>query len=153
MKKIAFIAGCFDGPNGPHAGHLHILAEMRKLAPYTVVAINHDAYLARKGRGRPLMKEEQRRAALYATGLVDEVITIGDSPLEVIEFLRPNFIVVGDDYTIDKVVGAKECKKWKGKVVIVPRIPGHSTSEYIVGMDPGTAEGDKYAEYVVEAKK
>lgn len=128
-KPITFIAGCFDGPNGPHPGHIHILTEMRKLAPYTVVAINSDAYVARKGSGRPLMPLEQRRAALYDTGLVDEVMTIEDSPLEVIEFLRPDYIVVGDDYTEDRVVGAQECKRWGGRVVIVPRIPGHSTSE------------------------
>lgn len=128
MTPIAFIAGCFDGV---HPGHLHILTEMRKLAPYTVVAINRDEYLARKGPGRPIMRLEERRAALYATGLVDEVIEIGNSPLEAIMFLKPDYIVVGDDYTEDRVVGAKECGAWGGRVVIVPRIAGHSTSELL----------------------
>lgn len=129
MKKIAFISGVFDGA---HKGHLYILTEMRKLAPHTVVAINSDAYAARKGPGRPLVKLEDRRAALYASSLVDEVIAIEDSPLEVINLLKPDFICVGRaDYKPEQVVGYKECPSWGGQIVIIPEDLGVSTTQMV----------------------
>lgn len=129
MTKTAFISGVFDGL---HKGHLYILAEMRKLADYVVVSINSDTYAARKGPGRPLNKLEDRRAALYASGLVDEVIAIEDSPLEVIKMLKPDLICVGrDDYTYDQVVGFKECKEWGGQVVIIRQDLGVSTTQMV----------------------
>lgn len=127
MNKVAFIAGCFDGL---HMGHLHILREAAKLGR-VVVAINHDAYLARKGPGRPLQTAFARERALYETGLVAQVRVIEDTPIREILNLQPDYIVVGDDYTIDRVVGAEECRKWGGTVVIVPRIPGFSTTALI----------------------
>ncbi len=128
-RKIAFISGVFDGL---HIGHRHILTEMRKLAPYTVVTINSDAYAARKGSGRPLNKLEERRAALYATGLVDEVIEIENTPIEVIKTLQPDFICVGrNDYPLDKIIGAKECLLWGGKAIIIPEDLGISTTQMV----------------------
>jgi D-beta-D-heptose 7-phosphate kinase/D-beta-D-heptose 1-phosphate adenosyltransferase len=146
-QPIALIAGCFDGVAGLHDGHRHILTEMRKLAPegtYIVVALNSDSYVSRKGPGRPLTPFTERKEALYASGLVDEVFPIEDTPIDIIRMLEPKYIVVGDDYTVDRVVGAEEAKSWGGSVVIIPRIPGHSTSElitlqpqsrFIVGME------------------
>lgn len=129
MKKIAFISGVFDGC---HKGHLYILAEMRKLAPYVVVSINSDAYARRKGPGRPLNKLEDRRAALYASGLVDEVIVIEDSPLEVIKMLKPDLICVGRaDYKPEQVVGYKECPEWGGQIVIIPEDLGITTTQMV----------------------
>lgn len=128
-KKIAFISGVFDGL---HKGHLYILAEMRKLAPYVVVSINSDAYARKKGPGRPLNKLEERRAALYASGLVDEVIAIEDSPLEVIKMLKPDLICVGrNDYALDRVVGYRECPSWGGQVVVISKDLGASTTQLV----------------------
>jgi D-beta-D-heptose 7-phosphate kinase / D-beta-D-heptose 1-phosphate adenosyltransferase len=127
-EKVALIAGCFDGKDGTlHPGHLHILTEAAKLGRL-IVCINRDSYLVRKGPGRPLSGESDRARALYATGLVHHVRVIGDSPIDEIMEIKPDYIVVGDDYTIDRVVGAEECKAWQGQVVIVPRIPGFSTT-------------------------
>ena len=131
MKRhsVAFISGCFDGF---HIGHRHILAEMRKLAPYTVVSINSDAYCARKGPGRPLFTLEDRRAALYASGLVDEVVAIDDSHLDAIKFLKPSFICVGrTDYTPEQVVGFEEAKAWGGQVVIIPQDLGVTSTQLV----------------------
>lgn len=129
MKKVAFISGVFDGC---HKGHLYILAEMRKLAPYTVVSINSDAYARKKGPGRPLNKLEDRHAALYASGLVDEVIAIEDSPLEVIKMLEPDFICVGrSDYKPEEVVGYAEAYEWGGQVAIIPEDLGVSTTQLV----------------------
>lgn len=134
-QPIAFIAGCFDGENGFHEGHRYILTEMRKLAPegtYIVAAVNSDAYLARKGPGRPLSTYEVRRAALYASGLVDEVFPIEDTPIEIIKMLQPAFICVGRaDYKPEEVVGYEECTGWGGKVVVIEKDLGVSTTEMV----------------------
>jgi rfaE bifunctional protein nucleotidyltransferase chain/domain len=123
-----FIAGGFDLL---HKGHLYILSEARKLGDRLVVATNHDAYFARKGPGRPVDALAKRMENLFATGLVDEVHAIEDSPLGLIMRLRPDIIAVGDDYTPDRVVGATECKAWNGRVIIIPRIPGFSTTKEV----------------------
>lgn len=128
-RKIALISGCFDGL---HAGHRYILSEIRKLAPYVIVTLNSDAYLKKKGPGRPLNAFEARRAALYESGLVDEVYAIEDSPLEVIKFLRPDFICVGRaDYKPEQVVGFKECRAWDGQVVIIEKDLGVTTTQMV----------------------
>lgn len=124
---ISFIAGGFDCL---HEGHLHLLKEAAKLAPL-YIGLNHDAYFKKKGENRPIDKYAKRASNLLATGLVKCVWQIGDSPLELILRLKPDYIVVGNDYDIEKVVGAKECLTWGGEVVIIPRIKGLSTTKII----------------------
>lgn len=126
MKKLVFTAGCFDG--GLHNGHLKLLTEARAQGDYLVVSINRDQYLKRKGPGRPIRKEAQRIGDLYNTGLVDEVVVHDESPLDWVIKLKPDVIVVGDDYTEETTVGAKEIRKWNGRVHIVEKIPGVSTT-------------------------
>lgn len=124
-----FTAGAFDG--GLHAGHRYLLSEARKLGDKLIVAINHDAYLARKGPGRPLMSVGQRAKAIFATGLVSDIYVIEDSPLELIKELKPDIIVAGGDYDEKTCVGSSECIEWGGKIIIIPRIPGISTTNII----------------------
>lgn len=127
-NRFVFIAGCFDAL---HMGHLAILKHAAALGSL-IVGINRDSHLAKKGPGRPLRREHDRMKDLIDTGLVTGVIVFdGDSPLDLILRLQPRYIVVGDDYTLDQVVGAKECGEWGGEVVIVPRIPGFSTTELL----------------------
>ncbi len=123
-----FIAGGFDLF---HAGHLYLLTEARKLGDRLIVATNHDAYFAKKGPGRPVDTLVTRCKNLHATRLVDEVYQIADSPLDLIMRLKPDVIVTGDDYTVDQVVGGAECAAWGGRAVLIPRLPGISTTETI----------------------
>lgn len=131
-RPIAFISGCFDGL---HKGHRFILTEMYRLSDCgteIVVAINSDAYLARKGPGRPLFTLTQRMAALIDSGLVDRVIPIEDSPLEVIKQLKPDYIVVGrQDYLPEEVVGFKECPEWGGQVIIISPDMGVTSTQLV----------------------
>ncbi len=128
MKSVVFTAGCFDSL---HEGHLKLLREARALGDLLVVSINRDEYLARKGAGRPIRKEAQRVSDLYKTGLVDEVVVHDESPLEWVFKLKPVYIVVGDDYDEETTVGAREAREWGGKVHIVGKIPGVSTTNQI----------------------
>ena len=126
MNKLVFTAGCFDG--GLHIGHLKLLTEAKAQGSFLVVGLNDDGYVARKGPNRPIFTAEERRAQLYETGLVDEVCIFGDSPLDLIEWFQPSVIVVGDDYTEETTVGAKEVISRGGRVHFVEKIPGVSTT-------------------------
>lgn len=126
MKNV-FIAGSFDLL---HLGHLYLLKEASKLG-HVIVAINHDAYFKKKGPNRPVDNLNKRISNVFQTGLVDEIYAIEDSPLALILKLKPDYIVVGNDYDESRIVGAKECLTWGGKVVIVPRIKELSTTKII----------------------
>lgn len=123
-----FIAGCFDAL---HLAHLSILTRSRALGDRLIVGINDDAHLARKGPGRPVDSAPDRVRKLMDTGLVHQVIVFKDSPLEVIMAIRPDVITVGDDYTVETTVGYPECLAWNGRVVVLPRTQGISTTQII----------------------
>jgi D-beta-D-heptose 7-phosphate kinase/D-beta-D-heptose 1-phosphate adenosyltransferase len=64
--------------------------------------------------------------------MVDAVVIFEeDTPLELINTIRPDVLVKGGDYTIEQIVGAKEVIKMGGRVVINPTIEGYSTSGMI----------------------
>lgn len=129
---IAFTSGCFDG--GVHAGHRHLIDRMAMLADIVHVAVNSDDYIRRRKGREPIYTAQERMDHLRLTGLVDELSCFNeDGPLALILRIRPDYIVVGDDYTLDRVVGATECEEWGGQVVLVPRLPGISTTEILAG--------------------
>jgi len=62
--------------------------------------------------------------------MVDAVVIFEeDTPLELINALRPDVLVKGGDYTIEQIVGAKEVITNGGRVVINPIVEGYSTTE------------------------
>ncbi len=76
------------------------------------------------------MQDEPARAAvLLGLRSVDAVIRFDeDTPFELIKALQPDILVKGGDYTPDTVVGRDVVESRGGQVVIIPFIPGHSTS-------------------------
>jgi D-beta-D-heptose 7-phosphate kinase/D-beta-D-heptose 1-phosphate adenosyltransferase len=126
--KIVFTNGCFDLL---HAGHIHYLAEARALGQCLVVGLNSDASVARlKGEHRPI-KEETSRALLLASLLFVDLVVIfsEDTPLQLINQLKPDVLVKGGDYTEATVVGAKAVRSWGGDVQLLSFLPGYSTSK------------------------
>ena len=99
-----------------------------------MLGLNSDASVRRlKGEGRPVNDERDRAAVLAALAAVDAVVVFPeDTPLTLIEALRPDMLVKGADYTIDQVVGADVVQGYGGRVVLVPIMPGRSTSGTIV---------------------
>ncbi|MGH8155207.1 MAG: hypothetical protein ACREP0_08235, partial [Rhodanobacteraceae bacterium] len=82
-----------------------------------------------KGPGRPLVGERERAAMLAALGCVDAVTVFDeDTPLELLEAVRPDVLVKGQDYAIDAVVGRDLVESGGGRVVLVPLLPGKSTT-------------------------
>jgi D-beta-D-heptose 7-phosphate kinase/D-beta-D-heptose 1-phosphate adenosyltransferase len=95
-----------------------------------VVALNTDASVKRlKGPTRPLQNETARATVMASLAPVDLVVLFDeDTPLELIEALRPDVLVKGADYRIDQVVGADLVQGWGGTVLLVELEAGHSTT-------------------------
>jgi D-beta-D-heptose 7-phosphate kinase/D-beta-D-heptose 1-phosphate adenosyltransferase len=126
-NSIAFTNGCFDIL---HAGHIRLLHAAAAEAQRLVVGMNSDSSVRRiKGMHRPILAQEDRAALLAALGCVDMVVIFeDDTPLSLIETLRPDVLVKGADYTRETVVGHKLVEEWGGKVVLAPLIENLSTS-------------------------
>ena len=129
-KRIVFTNGCFDLL---HAGHVSLLTEAAKLGDYLVLAINSDASVRRlKGPERPLVSQEDRAALLAALTFVDAVTIFDeDTPLEVLQSVRPHVLVKGGDYLPEQVIGRELVESSGGRVVLVPLTPERSTSALV----------------------
>ena len=125
--RLCFTNGCFDLL---HPGHVKYLEDARALGDFLVVGLNSDASVARlKGPGRPLQDEAARAAVLLGLRSVDAVVRFDeDTPLELIRALRPDVLVKGGDYTPETVVGREDVEARGGRLVLIPFLPGHSTS-------------------------
>lgn len=129
-KKIAFTNGCFDIL---HAGHIRYLREAKKTADVLVLALNSDSSVrAIKGEKRPLMSEEERAEILAALECIDFVTIFQElTPLELINYLKPDILIKGGDWPEEKVIGREEIKKWGGRVAIIPEVEGKSTTNIV----------------------
>jgi D-beta-D-heptose 7-phosphate kinase / D-beta-D-heptose 1-phosphate adenosyltransferase len=134
-ERIVFTNGCFDLL---HAGHVTYLEQARKLGDRLVLGLNTDASVRRlKGESRPVIHEDDRARVLAALEAVDAITLFDqDTPLELINAVRPDVLVKGDDYAEDQVVGGTEIKSWGGKVVLVAIVPGKSSSRIIDKLTP-----------------
>lgn len=129
-KRIVFTNGCFDLL---HAGHVTYLEAARKTGDKLILGLNTDRSVsALKGPSRPVIHEADRARVLAALEAIDAVILFDeDTPLQLIDAIRPDVIVKGSDYSEDQVVGGKEVKSWGGKVALIDIVPGRSTSNII----------------------
>jgi len=126
-QKIVFTNGCFDLL---HPGHVLLLRQAAAEGDRLVVGLNSDESVKRlKGPGRPVLCQDDRAAVLSALDCVDLVVVFPEeTPLALIEFLRPDVLVKGGDYTPDTVVGREFVEGGGGRVVIVPLLQGKSTT-------------------------
>ncbi len=125
--SVGFTNGCFDLL---HPGHVSLLRQARAACDRLIVGLNSDASVKRlKGETRPVQGESARAAVLSSLADVDALVVFGqDTPLELIEVLRPDVLIKGADYAEDQVVGAQLVKSYGGKVVLAELSPGHSTT-------------------------
>ena len=129
-QRTVFTNGVFDLV---HPGHLTYLAEAAALGHRLIVGVNSDASVRRlKGDQRPVMPLAARQQLLASLFFVDGVIAFDeDTPLALIEALRPDVLVKGGDYTEDTIVGAPQVRGWGGDVKVLPFVDGHSTTKLI----------------------
>lgn len=126
-ETVVFTNGCFDLL---HPGHVDLLHKARALGDRLVVGLNSDLSVTRlKGPKRPILSEQDRAAILSALSCVDLVVIFAeDTPLALLEILKPDILVKGADYKPEDVVGKDLVESYGGKVSLVPLIEGHSTS-------------------------
>lgn len=129
-EQIGFTNGVFDLI---HPGHVSLLAQARAASGRLVVGLNADASVKRlKGPERPIQSEAARAAVLGSLASVDLVIMFGeDTPIRLIEAIRPDVLVKGADYALNEVVGADIVRSYGGKVLLAELAPGHSTTATI----------------------
>jgi D-beta-D-heptose 7-phosphate kinase / D-beta-D-heptose 1-phosphate adenosyltransferase len=129
-RTIAFANGCFDIL---HVGHIKLLQKARSLGDLLVVGINDDASVQRlKGEKRPLIGEVERAHVLAALDCVDFItVFTEDTPLALIDLIRPDVLVKGGDYAMHEVVGRDRVESYGGRVELVPIVEGFSTSDLV----------------------
>ena len=127
-RPLVFTNGCFDIL---HRGHVTYLAQAAALGASMVVALNSDASVKRQGKGddRPVNALEDRLAVMAALGCVSLVTWFDeDTPLLRILECRPDILVKGGDWSIDRIVGGSEVTGWGGSVHSIPFIHQKSTT-------------------------
>lgn len=129
-KQIVFTNGCFDLL---HVGHIRYLEKAKGLGDILIVGVNSDRSVRMiKGPERPILPEEERAEVLSGLGCIDYIILFDEpTPLELIAQLQPHVLVKGGDWTKETTVGKEIVESSGGKVVILPFVEGHSTSNLI----------------------
>jgi len=129
-KTIAFTNGCYDIL---HEGHIFSLSQAAAEADLLIVGVNADASVKKlKGEGRPVNNQHSRSLVLASLIITDAVVIFEeDTPLDLINYIKPDVLVKGGDYTIETIVGAKEVMENGGRVIINPIIPNFSTTSII----------------------
>jgi D-beta-D-heptose 7-phosphate kinase/D-beta-D-heptose 1-phosphate adenosyltransferase len=125
--RIVFTNGCFDIL---HYGHAHLLQFARSQGDFLILGLNTDDSVRRfKGPDRPLVNQDERSTMLSLYPFVDLVVLFDEeTPIALIEALRPDVLVKGGDYTPDTVVGRDLVESYGGRVAICPRLEGLSTT-------------------------
>ena len=119
QRPLVFTNGVFDIL---HRGHATYLARARALGSALIVALNSDASARRLGKGaaRPVNPLQDRMALVAALEAVDHVTWFDeDTPLALIEALRPEVLAKGGDWPVDRIVGASEAAGWGGRAVSI----------------------------------
>ena len=122
-QKVVFTNGCYDLL---HPGHIHLLHQSRDLGDRLIVGLNTDASVRRlKGNSRPIVAERDRAAIVSALGCVDLVVLFDeDTPLQLIQAIKPDILVKGEDYRLDQVVGREVVESYGGRVCLRSPAPG-----------------------------
>ena len=129
-KRIVFTNGCFDII---HVGHVRYLKEARNLGDMLVVGLNSDESVrAIKGINRPIVPQEERAEVLSSLRYVDFVVVFNEpDPYNIIAALKPDILVKGGDWRIEKIIGRDIVESCGGKVCTIPFIEGASSSRII----------------------
>jgi rfaE bifunctional protein nucleotidyltransferase chain/domain len=130
-QPVVFTNGVFDVL---HRGHAVYLAQARELGASLVVALNTDSSARRLGKGpdRPLNNEQDRAVLMAALECVSLVTWFDeDTPLALIDELRPAILCKGGDYDMRKLAETALVEGYGGKAVAIPFVEGYSTTELV----------------------
>ena len=130
-RPVVFTNGVFDVL---HRGHVTYLANARAMGATLVVALNTDASARRLGKGpeRPLNNQEDRAVMMAALASVSLVTWFDeDTPLALITELRPELLVKGGDYDMDRLAETAVIKSYGGRALAIPFVDGYSTTALV----------------------
>ena len=117
-KTIVFTNGCFDLL---HRGHIDLLQKASQFGDYLIVGLNSDRSVNNlKGEGRPIESETKRTKNLMKLESVSHVIIFDEeTPLKLIQAIRPHILVKGGDYSLDDIAGSADVISRGGSVKII----------------------------------
>ena len=144
-RPLIFTNGVFDIL---HRGHVTVLAQARALGASLVVGLNTDASVRRLGKGddRPINREADRAVLLAALEAVDLVVLFAEeTPYRLIERLRPDVIVKGGDYDMDRLPESGLVRGWGGSAVAIPFVHDRSTTATLARIRAAAAACDPAA--------
>ena len=130
-RPLVFTNGVFDIL---HRGHASYLAQARALGASLVVGVNSDTSVKMLGKGddRPINSEADRQALLAALESVDMVVLFAEqTPVSLIQKIRPDVYVKGGDYEIDALAETRLVKTWGGKAIAIPFLYERSTTSLL----------------------
>lgn len=129
-EKVVFTNGCFDIL---HQGHVEYLEKSNALGNKLVLGLNTDASVSRlKGPLRPVVNQQARARVMAALASIDLVVLFDeDTPLTLIQTLKPDILTKGNDYTLANIVGADFVIANGGEVKTVELVEGYSTTRII----------------------
>jgi len=129
-QTIVFTNGCFDIM---HVGHVRYLGQARSQGDLLIVGLNSDSSVrAIKGAKRPIVGQDHRAELLASLACVDYVVPFEElDPLRLIQAIKPDVLVKGEDWAEDAIVGAEDVKLRGGKVVRISFVEETSTSGII----------------------
>jgi D-beta-D-heptose 7-phosphate kinase/D-beta-D-heptose 1-phosphate adenosyltransferase len=129
-QTVVFTNGCFDVL---HSGHIYLFKQAKEEGDILIVAVNDDMSVRNlKGPSRPVFPLEERLEVLEAIETIDCLVSFSQpTPRELIQELLPDVLVKGGDWKPDEVVGKEDVEGAGGKVVIVPYLPGKSSSQIL----------------------
>ncbi len=125
--KIVFTNGCFDIL---HLGHIDYLSKASQMGDFFVVALNTDASVKKlKGPKRPINHQTARAKLLASLFFVDAIVLFEeDTPIKLIEKIKPDVLVKGSDYKVEEIVGYDIVKSYGGDVTTIALLDGYSTT-------------------------
>jgi D-beta-D-heptose 7-phosphate kinase/D-beta-D-heptose 1-phosphate adenosyltransferase len=126
-NQIVFTNGCFDIF---HAGHVHLIEECNKFGNILIVGINSDdSVKLLKGNGRPINSLKARIAVLNAIGGVNFIVSFNSlTPESIIQKIKPNYLVKGDEYNADEIAGAEYVRSYGGQIKTIKMKPNMSST-------------------------
>ena len=129
-RKVVFTNGCYDLL---HVGHVQLLRRAAAEGDILVLGVNSDDSVRRlKGPERPFVPFDERAELLAGLEMVDFVVEFAqDTPAEMIHAIRPDVLVKGGDWAVDRIVGRDTVEAAGGRVLSIPLVPGRSTSSLV----------------------
>lgn len=126
-NNIVFTNGCFDLL---HAGHIEVLKQAKTFGDKLIIGLNADMSVKKlKGETRPIINQNYRATLLSSIEYVDAVIFFEeDTPIRLIELIKPDILVKGGDWEKEQIVGASFVQNYGGEVKTIPMVDGLSTT-------------------------